>query len=88
MTNESVVKRLPYEIESVKGVAAPFGEGGADWHRYVITQGSNTINGYRQGNLDAVTWAVEEIVAKLNERRSGSRGRVHLVISSKNKPQE
>jgi hypothetical protein len=43
-------------------------------------QGTNTIHGYRQGNLGAVTKAVEEIVFQLNERRTGKRGRVHLVM--------
>ena len=51
---------------------------GADWHRYVIAQGNNTIFGYRQGNLKSVTTSVEEIVMRLNERRMGRRGRVHL----------
>ncbi len=49
---------------------------GYDWHCYVIVQGINTIHGYRQGNLRAVT---------LNERRLGKRGRVNLVPTAKNK---
>ena len=73
----------PYEIVSVRRAEPPTGGEGSDWHRYVITQGANTIHGCRQGDLQAVTWAVEEIVAQLNERRLGKRGRVHLVMTSK-----
>ena len=45
------------------------GEKGSNWYRYVIAfEGTNTIHGFRQGKLRAVTSAVEEIVAQLNER--------------------
>lgn len=73
----------PYEIVSVQRAEPPPGLEGSDWYRYVITQGSNTINGCRQGNLRAVTLAVEEIVVQLNERRLGKRGRVNLVPTPK-----
>ena len=73
----------PYEIVSVQRAEPPLGLEGSDWYRYVITQGSNTINGCRQGNLNAVTLAVEEIVVQLNERRLGKRGRVNLVPTPK-----
>ena len=75
----------PYEIVSVQRAEPPPGLEGSDWYRYVITQGSNTINGCRQGNLKAVTLAVEEIVVQLNERRLGKRGRVNLVPTPKKK---
>ena len=39
----------------------------------MITQGSNTIQGYRQGNLKTVTGEVKAIVKQLNERQSGKR---------------
>ena len=48
---------------------------GTGWHRYVISQGGNTIHGYQQGSLETVQLAVEEIVTRLNERRLGKRGR-------------
>ncbi len=73
----------PYEIVSVRRAEPPPGTEGSDWHRYVIAQGSNTIHGYRQGNLNAVTTAVEEIVAQVNERQLGKRGRVNLVPAPK-----
>ena len=56
--------------------------GGTGWHCYVIEQGNNNIRGYRQGSIDSVTRAVEEIVFRLNERRRGKFGRVHLTMSS------
>ena len=65
--------RKHYEIESVQRTDPPPGAEGSAWYRYVITQGTNTICGYRQGNLKTVTGAVRELVAQLNERRLGKR---------------
>jgi len=73
---------------SVKRAEPPPGTEGANWYRYVITQGSNTIHGCRQGNLKAVTSAVEEVVVQLNERQLGKRGRVNLVPTPKRKAQK
>ncbi len=76
-----------YEIVSVRRAKPPTGTEGSNWYRYVIAfEGSDTIHGYQQGNLKAVTMAVEEIVAQLNERHLGhlSRGRrVHLALKKK-----
>ena len=85
MTPESPAIAHPYEIASVRRAEAPPGADGSDWHRYVITQGINTINGCRQGTLEAVTEAVKEIVVQLNGRRLNSRGRVQLVIAPQKK---
>ena len=78
----------PYEVVSVRRVETPPGAEGSDWHRYVIAQGSETIHGYRQGNFEAVTIAVEEIVAQLNERHLGhlgKPGRVNQILTPKKK---
>ncbi len=75
----------PYEIVSVRRAEPPPGTEGSVWHRYEIIQGTNTINGCRQGNLKAVTEVVEEIVTQLNERRLLRRGRVGLMMTSKKK---
>ncbi len=84
MTNESSAMGQPYEIVSVKRAEPPLDESGSVWHRYVIAfEGSKTIHGYQPGNLKAVTTAVEEIVAQLNERHFGKRGRVNLVPTPK-----
>ncbi len=59
----------PYEIASVRRAKPPPGGKGSNWYRYVITfDAIITIHGCRQGGLKAVTRAVEEIVAQLNER--------------------
>ncbi len=78
----------PYEIVSVRRAEPPPGGKGSNWYSYVITfEGTNNIHGCRQGGLKAVTRAVEEIVAQLNERqrlgRSAKPGRVHLVLQKK-----
>ncbi|MFQ5548881.1 MAG: hypothetical protein ACE5FV_11360 [Woeseia sp.] len=83
MPDESVALAQPFEIVSVQRTKPPSGGEGSDWHRYIIVQGTNTIHGYRQGNLGAVTSAVEEIVAQLNDRRIGKRGRVQLMTTRK-----
>ena len=77
----------PYKIVSVRRAKAPPGAEGPYWYRYVIAfEGTNTIDGCRQGGLKAVTRAVEEIVAQLNERHLGhlsKPSRVHLVLKKK-----
>ncbi len=75
----------PYEIVSIRRAEPPPGTEGSVWHRSEITQGTNTINGCRQGSLKTVTAAVEEIVTQLNERRLHKRGRVGLVMTPKKK---
>ncbi len=71
MTDESSAIGQPYEIVSVRRAEPPPGAEGFNWYRYVIAfEGSNNIHGCRQGGIKAVTRAVEEIVARLNERLS------------------
>ncbi len=84
MTDESPALEQPYEIVSVRRAKPPRGTEGSNWHHYVIAfEGRNTIHGHRQGSLKAVTTAVEEIVAHLNERHLGKLGRVHLALKKK-----
>ena len=71
-----------FEIESVSPTDPPRDAVSSEWHSYVITQGDNTIRGYREGNLKTVTLAAEAIFAQLNERRMGKRARAHLVIAA------
>ncbi len=86
MTDESLAVEQPYEIVSVRRAKAPTGGKGSNWYRYVIAfDGTNTIHGCRQWGLKAVTTAVEEIVAKMNERHLGKPGRVHLIPRPKKK---
>ncbi len=77
-----------YEIVSVRRAKPPPGGKGSNWYRYVIAfEGTNAIHGYQQGNLKAVTRAVEEIVSQLNERHhlghSTKPSRVDLVLKKK-----
>jgi hypothetical protein len=72
----------PYEIVSIRSVPAPTGMSGANWHRYEIKQGDNTIVGYRAGRSESVTLSLESIVLRLNERRKNSRGKVHVLLRS------
>ncbi len=75
----------PFEIVSVRRAEPPPDGIGPNWYRYVIAfEGTNNIHGCRRGSLKAVTRAVEEIVAQLNERHLGQRGRVNLVPRPKN----
>ena len=87
MTDEPLAMGQPYEIVSVRPAKPPPGTEGSNWHRYVIAfEGSNSIHGYRQGNLKTVTKVVEEIVAQLNERHLGhfsKPGIVHPVLKKK-----
>jgi hypothetical protein len=73
----------PFEVVSVRPVAAPNGASGANWYCYEIRQGANTIVGYRSGGIENVRLAVESIVLRLNERRRDRRGRVHVVLQSR-----
>lgn len=75
----------PFSIGIIESMVPPVEGAGKYWCRYTIVQGSNTINGYRQGGVKAVKKAVGEIVADMNQRRMGKRGRVHLTPPSKPK---
>jgi hypothetical protein len=84
MNEETTEVRQSYEMVSVRRAEPPPGTEGSNWHRYVIAfGGTNSIQGCRQGNLSVVTGAVEEIVARLNERHKGKQGRVQLVPTPK-----
>ena len=90
MTDKSSAIGQPYEIVSVRRAEPPPGGKGSNWYRYVIAfEGINTIHGCRQGGLKAVTTAVKEIVAQLNERHRvpryavGKPIRVHPALKKK-----
>ena len=73
-----VEKGEPFKLTSILKEEPPTGAEGIDWHRYVITQGDNTIVGHRRGSTRSVTLAVEEIVLHLNERRVGTDTRAYV----------
>jgi hypothetical protein len=68
---------------STRRVPAPAGADGSvgdEWYHYVICRGTgvNVVVGRRQGNLESVTAALEEMVERMNQRRTGKYGRVQL----------
>ena len=73
-----------YELVSIHRAEPPLDGKGSNWYRYVIAfEGSNTITGCRAGSLIAVTKAVENIVAQLNERHFKKHGRTDHVPQKK-----
>jgi hypothetical protein len=73
----------PFSIGEIESTEPPTEGAGKYWCKYTIIQGPNTITGYRQGGVKAVRLAVNEMIADMNQRRMGKRGRVHLTSSSK-----
>ena len=76
------VLETPYTLASVTRVASPVADDTRDWHSYVIVQGTNRIVGHRPGSAHSVRLAAEELVLRLNERRSFRPGRKNLIIST------
>jgi len=74
-----------FELVSLTPSVPPAGGEGENWFEYRIAQGPNQIRGFRQGSTSGVKQAVQEIVLRLNERRVGKPGRVHLTRSSRPK---
>jgi hypothetical protein len=87
MTEETTETSQCYEMVSIRRSEPPPGAEGSNWHRYVIAfAGRNNIRGCRQGSLNVVTGAVEDIVTQLNERHRGKYGRAHVVPTPKKAP--
>jgi hypothetical protein len=57
-----------YRVAVVEKAEPPIGYPAGNWHRYVIEQGSSTIEGYRTGTLKSVTQHAESFASDLNER--------------------
>jgi len=83
MSEETSPLNKLYHIVSIQKTDSPPGADGNDWHRYEIAHGTNTISGYKQGKLDAVTQALEENIEQLNERQFGKRARVEQAEAKK-----
>lgn len=65
-----ITVELPFKLESISKAAAPGGAAGV-WHSYVISQGTNMIEGVRAGTHAEVTTLLNDMVERLNERREG-----------------
>ena len=72
-----------YRLLVIEPTNPPDGSTGKDWFTYRITQGANSIRGYKRGSREIVTAEVEQIVVSLNERRGVRRGRVDLTTTPK-----
>lgn len=71
----------PFRIIEFARADPPAGQPESEWYRYVISQGRGSMSGLRQGTRESVAAAVEDIVLRMNERRLGRFGRVHLRMS-------
>ena len=63
---------MPFRVDLISEAPAPDGSNDI-WHQYVISQGPNTINGLRPGARVEVASQLEEMVARLNQRRMGKK---------------
>jgi hypothetical protein len=62
----------PFRLDEVVRAPAPDGSDSV-WHRYVISQGENTIAGLREGKHVDVFAQAESMVERLNLRRMGKK---------------
>ena len=89
MAIEVIATSQSYEIVSVSRAKPMPDPEGSTWYSYVISyEGKDSIHGCRQGDLEAVTMAIEEVVTLLNERHLGhfrKPGRVHVALTPKKK---
>ena len=87
MANQALATPQSYEIVSVLRDESMGDPEGLNWYTYVISyEGKDSIRGCRQGDIEAVTIAVEEIVTLLNERHFGhfrKLGRAHVALTPK-----
>ena len=77
----SSVLEMPYTLDSITRAPSPVADDTRDWHSYVIGHGNNKIVGHRPGTAENVRRAAEDLVMRLNERRSFHSGRKHLVMA-------
>jgi hypothetical protein len=77
-----VCSNEPFRIVEFAKADPPSGQPDTEWYRYVISQGRAAMAGMRQGSRESVIAAVEDIVNRMNERRLGRSGRVHLKMGS------
>ncbi len=86
MTDRPPATTQSYELASIKSADPPPNAEGTGWLSYVIMQGDNAIRGYRQGSLSTVKKEVDEIVARLNDRRQVKPGRMHKAATPMKSP--
>lgn len=62
-----------FRVGRVERAPGPQGDGDADWHRYVLENGRNSITGLRRGSLRQVTEHARRLAQDLNERHDSPR---------------
>lgn len=67
-TTTTSTNKLKYRVVIVEKSPPPEGMPGDNWHRYVIGQGSSSIEGRKPGSLKAVTLHAETVAEDLNSR--------------------
>ena len=81
----SAIANPPFRVIEFARADPPAGQPESEWYRYVISQGREPMSGLRQGTRGSVAAAVDEIVLRMNERRLGRFGRVHLRMGDRPK---
>ena len=84
-TSTPSILETPYTLDSITRASSPIANDTRDWHTYVIAHGDNKIVGHRPGSAEHVRRAAEDLVLRLNERRSFYGGRKHLMLASGDK---
>jgi hypothetical protein len=72
----------PYKLNSVTRTPSPVADDTRDWHTYVIGQDANKIVGCRPGSAEHVRRAAEDLVMRLNERRSYAKGSKQVLLGT------
>lgn len=62
-----------FRVGRIEKSQVPGGGDGADWHRYVLENGCNSITGFRRGTLQQVTEHALQLAQELNERHDSPR---------------
>lgn len=83
-----VCSNEPFRIVEFARAEPPSGQPDSEWYRYVISQGRAAMAGTRQGSRESVIAAAEDIVSRMNERRLGRSGRVHLKMGNQPKAEQ
>ena len=64
--------KKPYTLNSLIKCKPPFHADEKNWFKYKISQGANTITGYKCGEYDYVLQSVQVNIEQLNQRQTGS----------------
>ena len=83
MTATNSVNQLPYTLESNSSCEPPYQSTENNWYQYNISQGTNTITGYKSGEYTYVIQSINANIERLNLRQKGKFGPLHTSTGSK-----